>query len=390
MAVLKNSDCAERSDCCCAEGDCATEPSGRTIPLTMLPSAKPLPHWVTGSVDTPAGKVHQIATRWTTPDYIGMIRSRVSAYRMKYSVPPGLYAVGWPDKGSDVFVTANYKLSFDILRRSLGGLDAWVLVLDTKSINVWCAAGKGTFGTEELIRRIKGARLSDLVAHKRIIIPQLGAVGVNAARVQKNTGFRVYFGPVLARHIPAYIEAGYKKTREMSLIPFSMLDRLILTPMEINPALKKFIWYAAAVLLFFGIAPSGILFRQAWEGGLPFLMLGLMSIFAGSFITPVFLPFIPFRSFALKGLLTGIATALLWLRFSDSHIEKEPLLFWASLLMLPASSSYLALQFTGATTFTGISGVRKEVRLSLPFYIGAIAASIVLLLIYKIRQWGAL
>ena len=58
---------------------------------------------------------------------------------MNYSVPPGLRDRE-PTGDSDVFVTANYKLTFDILRRELKGLHAWVLVLDTKSINVWCAA----------------------------------------------------------------------------------------------------------------------------------------------------------------------------------------------------------------------------------------------------------
>jgi acetyl-CoA decarbonylase/synthase complex subunit gamma len=105
-----------------------------------------------------------------------MIKSRVGAFRMHYTVPPGLYAVGEPTPESDVFVTANYKLSFDILRRELKEMDAWVLVLDTKSINVWCAAGKGTFGTNELVQRISAAKLDKVVSHRRLILPQLGAV----------------------------------------------------------------------------------------------------------------------------------------------------------------------------------------------------------------------
>jgi CO dehydrogenase/acetyl-CoA synthase gamma subunit (corrinoid Fe-S protein) len=70
--------------------------------------------------------------------------------RHRYRIEPGLYAVGTPGSDSPVLVTANYKMSFDALRRELGGLDAWILVLETDGINVWCAAGKGTFGTEEV------------------------------------------------------------------------------------------------------------------------------------------------------------------------------------------------------------------------------------------------
>ena len=66
---------------------------------------------------------------------------------MSYTVDPGLYALGKPDDSSPVLVTANYKMSFDRLREALPERDAWILVLDTKGVNVWCAAGKGTFGT---------------------------------------------------------------------------------------------------------------------------------------------------------------------------------------------------------------------------------------------------
>ena len=51
---------------------------------------------------------------------------------MKYTVDPGLYALGSPAADAPVCVTANYKMSFDHLRRALAGRDAWILVLDTK------------------------------------------------------------------------------------------------------------------------------------------------------------------------------------------------------------------------------------------------------------------
>lgn len=149
---------------------------------------------------------------------------------MSYFVEPGLYAIGEPDNETDIFVTANYKLSFDILRKSLKGLNAWILVLDTKGINVWCAAGKGTFGTDELIQRIQEAKLHAVANHGGIILPQRGAVRVNAKSIQQKTGFRVHFGPVYAKDIPEYVKAGYKKSDEMRKVKFPMLDRLILTP----------------------------------------------------------------------------------------------------------------------------------------------------------------
>ena len=53
-------------------------------------------------------------------------------------------------------------MSFDALRSCLGGLDAWILVLDTEGINVWCSAGKGSFGTAELVSRMAKVKLASI------------------------------------------------------------------------------------------------------------------------------------------------------------------------------------------------------------------------------------
>ena len=349
---------------------------------------KEAPYWTTGTLATPAGSVYTVSTDWTREDFRGMIKSRIGAFRMNYAITPGLYAVGAPSKDSDVFVTANYKLTFDILRRELKGMNAWVLVLDTKSINVWCAAGKGNFGTDELVKRIAEAKLDAVVSHRRIILPQLGAVGVNASLVQKRTGFRVTFGPVQARDIPAYVQAGYKKTKEMGTIRFSMLDRLVLTPMEINPAMKKFPWVAGGILLIFGLEPQGLLFKQAWFGGLPFLVLALLAVFAGALVTPVLLPFVPFRSFAIKGWIVGVLMVFLALQFSGLIGTRDTILLIVAYLLFPALSSYIALQFTGSTTFTGMSGVKKELKIGIPLYIGAASVSLLLMAVFKLKEWG--
>ncbi|MBW2172684.1 MAG: acetyl-CoA synthase subunit gamma, partial [Deltaproteobacteria bacterium] len=102
-------------------------------------------------MQTPAGKVPQVLSSLTPADHWGTIKARWGVGRMKYTVDPGLYALGSPDAQAPVFVTANYKMSFDRLREAVPGRDAWILVLDTEGINVWCAAGKGTFGTQELV-----------------------------------------------------------------------------------------------------------------------------------------------------------------------------------------------------------------------------------------------
>ncbi len=112
------------------------------------------------------------------------IRLWIRAGIEQHLIEPGLYVLGKPTKESPVFVSANYTLSFDALRSVLNGNDCYILVLDTKGINVWCAAGKGTFGTDELVHRIVSVGLADIVSHRTLIVPQLGATGVNAREVR--------------------------------------------------------------------------------------------------------------------------------------------------------------------------------------------------------------
>jgi hypothetical protein len=226
-----------------------------------------------------------------------------------------------------------------------------------------------------------------VVSHRRMILPQLGAVGVNASEVQKRSGFRVSYGPVQARDIPAYVRAGHKKTEEMSNITFPMLDRLVLTPMEINPAMKMFPWFAGPILLLFGLQPAGILFKDAWTTGLPFLLLGLLAVLSGAFMTPVLLPYVPSRSFAIKGWIMGLLSMVAAMPLMGPAIRTDILLLISAWLFFPAASSYLALQFTGATTFTGMTGVKKELKVGIPLYIAASGISFILLIAFKLREW---
>ena len=358
-------------------------------PLLSPPEAQSEP-WVADCLDYPQGKVLQVKTEWSRADRIGCIRARITSFRMRYRIEPGLYAVGRPDTNSPVLVSANYKLSFDSLRRELAGLNTWILVIDTDGINVWCAAGKGTFGTVEVVNRIRSVELDKIVSHRRIILPQLGAPGVHAHIIQEATGFRVSFGPVLARDIKAYIQAGFQATHEMRTVRFPLLSRLILAPMELNPAFKK-LWVPALILMaLFGLQKHGILFLDVWSPGLPFLLLGLVSVLIGALLVPLFLPYIPFRSFALKGLLFSTIIFALGFPLIYPALHHNPWLLASACLLFPALSSYLALNFTGTTTFTNISGVKKELRISIPIYIAAVSISGVLLILYKLTTWGML
>ncbi len=321
-----------------------------------------------GRVDTPAGPVPRVHSRIGRRDLLGRWRVRWGIGRDRYRVAPGLYALGAPDGNAPVLVTANYKMTFDVVRRDAAGLDAWILVLDTRGINVWCAAGEGTFGTEEVIRRVTEARLAEVVNHRKLVLPQLGAPGVAAHEVRKGCGFSVVYGPVRSRDIHSFLEAGMKASPEMRRVVFPTVDRLVLTPVEITGLLRPAGWSAVALFLLAGIGPGVFSLGAAWERGFSAVAVLAAGILAGAVVTPVLLPWLPGRAFSVKGGMAGgilAACAVMW-----RHGAVETPAALALLLAMTAVSSFVAMNFTGATTFTSPSGVEKEMRRALPVQAG--------------------
>ena len=327
--------------------------------------------WITGEIDTPAGRIPQVATKLHLQDRLSTIKVRVGLQRMHYTVEPGLYAVGRPTAESPVFVSANYKLSFDHLRRELEGIDGWIMIIDTKGINVWCAAGKGTFGTEEIIRRIESTRLSEVVSHRQIIVPQLGAPGVAAHEVKRRSSFRVIYGPVRARDIPKFLEEGMNTSPEMRRVFFNLSDRIVLIPMELVQW-SPFALVAALVFFFLtGISRNGYTF-PGWTGGREVLIV-ILAFITGSALVPILLPWLPGRALSLKGMTLGLlfAVVLVFAGLIPSAQTGGRLETSAWILLMPAIGAFTAMNFTGSTTYTSLSGVKKEMRFAIPSQITA-------------------
>lgn len=306
------------------------------------------------------------AYSWT--DRLGTWKARWGVDRMQYIMAPGLYRLGDPRPESPVLVTSNYKMSFDMLRRELCDRHLWILVLDTKGINVWCAAGKGTFGTAETVRRVRVTSLSDMVSHRTLILPQLGAPGVSAHEVRRQTGFRVVYGPIRASDVPAFLDAGMKATDDMRRVHFTFVDRLVLTPIELVASLKPTFWLFGVFFLLnvLGLTHFGVFEAISWA----------VAILAGTFLTPLLLPWIPGPAFSFKGALAGLVSAfgvLAAFGFEPAHavfLSTGALPGWmaafSTMLVVLAVSSYTAMNFTGCTPYTSPSGVLKEMKTAVP------------------------
>jgi hypothetical protein len=326
--------------------------------------------FVADFVQTPAGPVPRVTTTLQWPDYAGMVNVRLGIKRDQYKIAPGLYCVGTPDSESPVLVTANYKLTFDVLRKELASISAWILVLDTRGINVWCAAGKDLFSTEELVRRVKLSQINKVVSHNQLVLPQLSATGVAAHQVKKESGFKVIYGPVRAKDLPNFLASGLKSERHMRQVTFTARDRFILIPVELAHLPKPSLWILLAAFVVSGIGTSIFSFSAAWVRGSMIAIAYAAGILAGAVVTPVLLPWIPGRSFALKGAILGVLSGTGVMALFRGELQ----VFGALALMLCTTSisSYLAMNFTGSTPFTSPSGVEKEMRKAIPLQAAAL------------------
>ena len=288
---------------------------------------------------------------------------------------PGLYCIGSPTSDAPVLVTANYKLTLDSLRKELGGLNLWILVADTRGINVWCAGGKGTFSAEEIGFQVERAKVKEVVKHRELLLPQLGANGVNGQALKKICGFRGKFGPIRAADIPGYLASG-TASEQMRSVSFSLGERAALIPLELCIVWKPLLIASLIFFILSGISPSFFSFSAALHRSVSLVMATCSAILLGAAGVPLLLPWIFPRRFWLKGMLLGLLGGGLVLGLSglgNGLVEKSALLLW-----MGACSSYLAMNFTGSTPYTSLSGVSQEMTRGLAVQLTASGLSAVL------------
>jgi ferredoxin len=175
----------------------------------------------------------------------------------------GLSKIGNPDRNSPVFLTCNYHLTVERVKRVLKGIDAYLLVANSRGINVWCAATGGLFTNHNVISVLKVSGIEELVDHRNIMLPQLAATGVEADVIKKKTGWKVIWGPVYAKDIPAFIRNKLKKTPKMREVEFPLRQRIEMAlgwafPISIISALIMIpLWHeaiSAVIFLVWGLS----------------------------------------------------------------------------------------------------------------------------------------
>jgi hypothetical protein len=97
-----------------------------------------------------------------------------------------------------------------------------------------------------------------------------------------------------------------------------------------------------------------------------------VAILSGSVLHAALLPWLPGRMFSLKGAVAGVLLIVPVLVAAATQ-QPAPLWVWGALAFAVAVASYVAMNFTGSSTFTSPSGVEWEMRRAIPFQlIGAV------------------
>lgn len=341
-------------------------------------------HLIKGTLNIEGVNIPILSRELSLKDRMGSLMVRLGLYRMAYHFPPGLYFIGDEQLAKEktdipVLVTCNYKLTLDAVRSQLKKEAYWLLVLDTKGVNVWCAAGKGTFGTEELIFQLVKNQVGKVTGAKTVILPQLGASRMTPHIVKNLTQINPVYGPIRSEDIDPYLNQGGKATEAQRTVSFNWRERLVLTPIEFLMSFR----YLGLVYLFmifynFIWGTKALSFTTPIDQTLPFLI----ALFTGAVIFPLALPILPFRAFSLKSLALSLPmTGLIWLGRGFFAMEYSIGGFLGLSLLWIWAIGYIALNFTGSTTFTSLSGVAYEVekfKKTVPFAIGASVVSLIL------------
>jgi len=208
-----------------------------------------------------------------------------------------------------------------------------------------------------------------MVEHRRLILPQLGAVGVAAHEVKRATGFSVSYGPVRASDIPAYFAGGMRATPAMRRIGFGWKERLVLTPVELVTAWKSVLGILAAL-----VALDLVRHRELTSHLAADMARFLGAILVGGVLVPLLLPWLPSKAFSVKGAIAGA----LWAAASFALFPAGAVAAAGTALLILAITSYIALNFTGTTPFTNHAGALLEVRRALPPILIAAGAGTIL------------
>ncbi len=256
----------------------------------------------------------------------------------------GLLKIGNPGRDAPVLLTGNFRLTVARVKRAFNGVDAYLLIANSRGVNVWCAATGGHMTNHDVVSVLKTSGIEPLVDHRQLILPQLVATGIEARVVRKKTGWNPVWGPIEAIDIPAFLQGGLVKTPPMRRVNFPWKRRLEVAVAWAFPisllALPLWPWWGLHTLVLIALV---WLFSLVLFLGLPLYQRWLIP-------APRSVGFI-FFNFGQYGILLTIWA--LWLIALFGFGELFDVLSWGFMLRWGSASLVILLVFgidlTGST-----------------------------------------
>ena len=157
----------------------------------------------------------------------------------------------------------------------------------------------------------------------------------------------------------------------MRSVRFTLYDRIVLIPVEMKNFLIPLL--IASVIL-------------ALVGSYTAAAAVISAAFSGLVLFPILLPWIPTTDFSTKGFLMGGLAAVIFALDSFYSMTNENLWLrfgWALayMLVMPQISAFLALNFTGSTTFASVTGVKREIFTYMPIMAWVSGIGIILIIV---------
>jgi ubiquinone/menaquinone biosynthesis C-methylase UbiE len=266
-------------------------------------------------------------------------------------IEPGLYIYGNPSEQSPVMITANYQRTVRLVGSVLQDQDVYLLVADTMGENVWCAARGDKFGLKEVAEVIKATRIQELIQHRKLILPQLAAGGIDHREVKTTTGWSCRFGPIYAKDIPVYLTSG-RKTEKQRTISFNMKERLEMA-LQQSYFLSKFFffWFFLIGIVGINILPQVSLFSIAI---LLFPMIWLVYI-----LFALIFHLFPTRSFLRRGIYYGGLLTIIFL--GVGNILEYTIIGMSQWAVIGfAIGMFLGMDYSGATPISKPTEIDRE------------------------------
>jgi SAM-dependent methyltransferase len=291
--------------------------------------------------------------------FLGRMRCVLTGQVDHVSVEPGIYPLGNPTSDSPILVSCNYLLTYIILRKKWEHMNTWLLCVDSRGINVWCAARGPDFGNMQILEAIRATNITKLPSNRKMILPQLAAGGVELPKLTRPSQkfpFEVSYGPVWAKDVPKYLES-YPKHKPvlMNDAKFDLIHRMRAGVTHSMFLYRKIFFLrlviAGVFMLLFGLDAKLWVLRD-YILGILVINMGIALLFPISNFS---------RSFIYKGLFFGMISGLIL--GGGSYLLYENWWYTGSILILYFWSAFFStMSFSGYTFATSPGEIANEYK----------------------------